>query len=168
MPDAPPARGPWDLVLLKLSGESLAGPEPFGIHRPTLRSIAEQIADAASRSTRFGIIVSGNSIGEEAAAADGMDRATADYVGMVATVIGIALQDALERPDSRRGCRRPSSARWPSRSSGAERSATRRAASCSGAAAATRLHQAHPPSCAPARRRRHSQATNVEGVYDKD
>jgi len=99
MPDAPPARGPWDLVLLKLSGESLAGAEPFGIHRPTLRSIAEQIADAASRGTRFGIIVGGGNIWRgKQAAADGMDRATADYAGMVATVInGIALQDALER-----------------------------------------------------------------------
>ncbi len=99
MPPTPPARGPWKLVLLKLSGEALAGPDSVGIHRPTVRSIADAIAQAADGETRFGIIVGGGNMwrGKDAAA-DGMDRATADYAGMVATVInGIALQDALER-----------------------------------------------------------------------
>lgn len=92
-------RGPWDLVLLKLSGESLRGPQPYGIHRPTVSAIAKQIIEATTRGIRFGVIVGGGNIwrGGEAAA-DGMDRATADYAGMVATVINaIALQDALER-----------------------------------------------------------------------
>lgn len=94
-----PRRGPWDLVLLKLSGESLRGPLSFGIHRPTVRAIADAIIAATHQGVRFGVIVGGGNIwrGQEAAA-EGMDRATADYAGMVATVINaIALQDALER-----------------------------------------------------------------------
>ena len=99
MSDASHARGPWDLVLLKLSGESLAGPHSFGIDRVTLQRIAEDIAQASAQGTRFGIIVGGGNIWRGSQAAeDGMDRATADYAGMVATVINaIALQDALER-----------------------------------------------------------------------
>jgi len=99
MADAPPARGPWQLVLLKLSGEALAGPHHFGIDRPTLQRVAEDIATAVRAGIKFGIIVGGGNIWRGSqAAADGMDRATADYAGMVATVINaIALQDALER-----------------------------------------------------------------------
>lgn len=99
MPDCPPARGPWKLVLLKLSGESLAGGHPFGIDRPTLQRVSQDIAGAVSAGTKFGIIVGGGNIWRGSQAAeDGMDRATADYAGMVATVINaIALQDALER-----------------------------------------------------------------------
>jgi uridylate kinase len=87
------------MVLLKLSGEALAGPLEFGIHRPTIQVIAEAVAEAAATGTRLGVIVGGGNIwrGGEAAA-EGMDRATADYAGMVATVINaIAVQDALER-----------------------------------------------------------------------
>jgi uridylate kinase len=94
-----PARGPWDTVLLKISGEALAGPNHSGLHRPTVQGIARAIGAAARTGIKLGIIVGGGNIwrGQEAAA-EGMDRATADYAGMVATVINaIALQDALER-----------------------------------------------------------------------
>ena len=94
-----PPRGPWELVLLKLSGEALRGPQSFGIDRLTVAALSAAIVRAARTGVRFGIIVGGGNIwrGHEAAA-EGMDRATADYAGMVATVINaIALQDALER-----------------------------------------------------------------------
>jgi uridylate kinase len=92
-------RGPWDLVLLKLSGEALRGPLSYGIHRPTVGALADAIITATQQGVRFGVIIGGGNIwrGQEAAE-EGMDRATADYAGMVATVINaIALQDALER-----------------------------------------------------------------------
>lgn len=95
----PPARGPWDVILLKLSGEALSGAQGSGIHRPTVRDVASAIARTADSGIRVGVIVGGGNIwrGKEAAK-DGMDRATADYAGMIATVINaIALQDALER-----------------------------------------------------------------------
>ncbi len=99
MGDTPAARGPWDLVLLKLSGEALKGSQSHGIDRNVVREIAAAIAQSARSGVRLGVIVGGGNIwrGQEAAA-DGMDRATADYAGMIATVINaIALQDALER-----------------------------------------------------------------------
>lgn len=99
MPSPSPARGPWELVLLKLSGEALRGPQDFGIDRPTVAALSASIVQAAHSGVGLGVIVGGGNIwrGHEAAA-EGMDRATADYAGMVATVINaIALQDALER-----------------------------------------------------------------------
>ncbi len=93
------ARGPWQTVIIKLSGEILRGPQEHGIHRPTVQGIAAAIKRAAETGIRIGLVVGGGNIwrGSEAAE-DGMDRATADYAGMLATVINaIALQDALER-----------------------------------------------------------------------
>ena len=99
MPGGSPIRGPWKLVLLKVSGEALAGPHSFGIDRPTMQRIAADIADAVAHGIQIGIIVGGGNIWRGSLQAEeGMDRATADYAGMVATVINaIALQDALER-----------------------------------------------------------------------
>ena len=88
-------------IVLKLSGEVLAGNQGFGIHPDVFLGIAEQIRDAASIGTQIGIVIGGgNIIRGISAASRGMDRATADYMGMMASVMNsVALQDALERLD---------------------------------------------------------------------
>lgn len=86
-------------ALLKLSGEALRGEGPSGIHLPTLRYVADQIRQARDLGVEFAVVVGGGNLwrGADAAAA-GMDRTTADYAGMLATVINaLALQDALEK-----------------------------------------------------------------------
>jgi uridylate kinase len=85
-------------VLLKLSGESLMGDREYGMDRATIDAIAEEIVDVQSSGVEIAIVVGAGNIyrGMEAAAA-GMDRATGDYAGMLATVLNsLALQDALE------------------------------------------------------------------------
>jgi uridylate kinase len=87
-------------VLLKLSGEAFAGEEhSFGIEPRTVASIARQVAEANSMGVELGIVVGGgNIIRGLSASARGTDRTTADYMGMLATVINaLALQDALEK-----------------------------------------------------------------------
>ena len=86
-------------VLLKLSGESFAGGNKFGIDIATLAKIAKQIKDIVEMKVKVAIVVGGGNIwrGDEAEA-NGVDRVTADYAGMLATVINaLALQDMLER-----------------------------------------------------------------------
>ncbi len=93
------SRPKWKRVLLKLSGEAFKGPEKFGIHYPTVERLAGEIKEVWQRGIEIAVVVGGGNIwrGNEAAAR-GMDRAAADYAGMVATVINaLALQDALER-----------------------------------------------------------------------
>ncbi|MBD88875.1 MAG: UMP kinase [Deltaproteobacteria bacterium] len=85
-------------VLLKLSGEALMGEMGFGLHVPTIQGIAESIKKLNSLKIEVAVVIGGGNIfrGLKGAAA-GMDRATADYMGMLATVInGMALQDAFE------------------------------------------------------------------------
>ena len=86
-------------IVLKLSGEVLAGDQGFGIHLDVIQGIAQQVRDAASIGTQIGIVIGGgNIIRGISAAARGMDRATADYMGMMASVMNsVALQDALEK-----------------------------------------------------------------------
>lgn len=86
-------------VLLKLSGESLAGGTDYGIDSPTLTKVAKQIKHIAEMGVQVAIVVGGGNIWRGAKAAkEGIDRVTADYAGMLATVINsLALQDALER-----------------------------------------------------------------------
>jgi len=86
-------------VLLKLSGEAFKGKADYGIDTPTLARIAKLIKQAMEMGTGVAIIVGGGNIWRGAKAEqDGMDRVTADYAGMLATVINaLALQDALER-----------------------------------------------------------------------
>jgi uridylate kinase len=87
-------------VLLKLSGEAFAGEEQsFGIDPRTVASIARQVAEAIGWGVQLGIVVGGgNIIRGLSASARGTDRTTADYMGMLATVINaLALQDALEK-----------------------------------------------------------------------
>ncbi len=86
-------------VLLKLSGEAFKGKADYGIDTPTLARIAKLIKQAMEMGTGVAIIVGGGNIWRGAKAEqEGMDRVTADYAGMLATVINaLALQDALER-----------------------------------------------------------------------
>jgi len=85
-------------VIIKLSGESLAGNLGYGINQETLSSIASQVSEIVSLGVEVSIVVGGGNIWRGVSGSkDGMDRATADYMGMLATVINsLALQDALE------------------------------------------------------------------------
>ncbi len=86
-------------TLLKVSGEALMGDGSYGIDAATLAAVASQIKNAQALGTQMAVVVGGGNIfrGTEASAA-GMDRATADYAGMLATIINaLALQDALEK-----------------------------------------------------------------------
>ncbi|MFP4559831.1 MAG: UMP kinase [Thiohalorhabdus sp.] len=85
-------------VLLKLSGEALMGDEPYGISRAVLERIGEEIREVAAAGVQVAVVIGGGNIFRGVApAAEGMDRATADYMGMLATVMNaLALQDALE------------------------------------------------------------------------
>lgn len=87
-------------VMLKLSGEALMGPRQFGIDSDTLRRIAEQIRHVHEMGTELAVVVGGGNFWRGKAAAEnyGMDQATADYAGMLATVMNaVALQDVLEQ-----------------------------------------------------------------------
>ncbi len=89
----------YQRVLLKLSGEALMGDLGYGIDPVVVSSIAQEVAQVVSEGIQLAIVVGGGNIfrGVKAASA-GMDRATADYVGMIATVMNaITLQDALEQ-----------------------------------------------------------------------
>ncbi|MBU6187112.1 MAG: UMP kinase [Synechococcales bacterium] len=88
-------------ILLKLSGEALMGDLGYGLDPDIVQGIAAEIKDVVSSGVQMAIVVGGGNIfrGMKGAAA-GMDRATADYIGMVATIMNaITLQDALERID---------------------------------------------------------------------
>lgn len=88
-------------VVLKLSGESLAGEQGFGINPAVVEDIARQIKTVRERAVDVAVVVGGGNIWRGlAGSAKGMDRATADYMGMMATVMNaLALQDALEKLD---------------------------------------------------------------------
>lgn len=94
----PTGKSKFKRVLLKLSGESLMGNSSFGIDPCILDSLAKQIKKINDQSIEVAIVVGGGNFWRGAAAeAAGMDRATADYAGMLATIINaLALQDALE------------------------------------------------------------------------
>ncbi|MGH2447562.1 MAG: UMP kinase [Chloroflexota bacterium] len=86
-------------VLLKLSGEALLGSQEYGVDADVVKSIAGEIVSVHGRGVEVAIVVGGGNILRGAkAASEGMDRATADYMGMLATVMnGLALQDAVEK-----------------------------------------------------------------------
>jgi len=89
----------WKRVLLKLSGKAFAGAQKFGICPDTVEMIAEDIKNTREAGIDIAIVIgAGNIIRGQAASNKGMDRATADYMGMLGTVINsLALQDALEK-----------------------------------------------------------------------
>lgn len=86
-------------ILVKLSGEALMGPGEYGIHTPTVQFICQQIKDIKALGTEIGLVVGGGNIFRGMNAAErGMDRVTADNMGMLATVMNsLALMDALEK-----------------------------------------------------------------------
>jgi uridylate kinase len=86
-------------ILLKLSGEAMQGSAPYGIDPSTLETIARQVATVVERGVEVGMVIGGGNIWRgEPAATRGMDRATADYMGMLATVMNaLALQSSMER-----------------------------------------------------------------------
>jgi uridylate kinase len=86
-------------IVLKLSGESLSGPDDFGIHASTIQSISREVKTVHDLGVEIAVIVGGGNI-FRGARQHGLtiDRATGDYMGMLATVLnGLALQDALEK-----------------------------------------------------------------------
>ena len=86
-------------IVLKLSGEALAGGQGYGIDPPVLDRVAAEVRDVSALGVQTALVIGGGNIFRGiAASAGGMDRATADYMGMLATVINaLALQDALEK-----------------------------------------------------------------------
>src|SRR5687768_11858638 len=102
-PDSPPSQPPsphrYKRVLLKLSGEALMGDNKYGIHPPTLSRIASEVKEVVEAGIETAIVIGGGNIFRGVAGStEGMDRASADYMGMLATCINsMALQDALEK-----------------------------------------------------------------------
>jgi uridylate kinase len=98
-PVQPAAAPAFSRILLKLSGEALMGEREYGIDLDTVQGIARDVAGVREDGVEIAIVVgAGNVYRGMAAAAEGMDRATADYAGMLATLLNsLALQDQLER-----------------------------------------------------------------------
>src|SRR5438445_1055029 len=108
-PSASPPRAPsrpamaakpaYKRVLLKISGEALMGTQGFGISNEVVARVAAEIAEVARLGVELAIVVGGGNIWRgESESARGMDRANADYVGMLATVMNaVALQNAIEK-----------------------------------------------------------------------
>ena len=96
MTDRPPAH---QRILLKLSGEALMGDDAFGINRATIVRMVEEVAEVTRLGVQVAVVIGGGNIFRGlAASAKGMDRATGDYIGMLATVMnGLALQSAVEK-----------------------------------------------------------------------
>ena len=94
-----PAAPAYKRILLKLSGEALMGEDAYGINRATIDRIVAEIAVVAAMGLEIAVVIGGGKIFRGVApAASGMDRATADYMGMLATVMNaLALQDAMRR-----------------------------------------------------------------------
>jgi uridylate kinase len=91
--------GPYRRALVKLSGEAMMGDHAFGIDPPTLIELASQISRAVDAGVQVAVVVGGGNFWRGATFAEtGMDRATADYAGMLGTIMNaLALQDALEK-----------------------------------------------------------------------
>ena len=92
-------RPQYKRILLKISGEILAGDGDYGIDPPVIQQIAREIKEVKNLGVEVAIVIGGGNIFRGmAASSKGMDRASADYMGMLATVLnGLALQDALEK-----------------------------------------------------------------------
>src|SRR3954466_14850866 len=97
MPETPA----YKRILLKLSGEALMGDDNYGINRQTIERIVAEVAEVARMGVEVAVVIGGGNIFRGVApAASHMDRATADYMGMLATVMNaLALQDAMRRVD---------------------------------------------------------------------
>jgi len=85
-------------ILVKLSGESLMGDQGYGISQEATHWIADEIAEVAALGVQICLVIGGGNIFRGVEVADRMDRATADYIGMLATIMNaLALQDAMQR-----------------------------------------------------------------------
>lgn len=93
------SRPSYTRVLLKLSGESLAGEQGYGIDPETITTIAQEISEVVTSGVQLALVIGGGNIFRGlAASSKGMDRASADYMGMLATMMNsLAMQDALEK-----------------------------------------------------------------------
>jgi len=103
MPTAPDRNEvAYGRVLVKVSGEALMGTEPFGLHWPTIERIAQDLVEAKSTGAEIAVVVGGGNILRGASVAgQGLDRATADHMGMLATVMNaLALEKAVEQAGS--------------------------------------------------------------------
>lgn len=89
----------YQRVMLKLSGEALLGDQPYGVDPKMIQRVASEIGELVAMGVEVGVVIGGGNIFRGAGLAEaGMDRITADHMGMLATVINaLALQDALER-----------------------------------------------------------------------
>ena len=98
-PSGGPGAPRYRRVVLKLSGEALLGDEPYGIDPGRISAIARQVMDTVDMGVDVAVVVgAGNIFRGVSGAASGMDRATADYMGMIATVLNaLAIQDAVEK-----------------------------------------------------------------------
>ncbi len=96
---ATPVTTAYKRIMLKISGEALMGEDSYGINRATIERIVAEIAEVVGLGVEVGIVIGGGNIFRGVAlGAAGMDRATADYMGMLATVMNaLALQDAMRR-----------------------------------------------------------------------
>lgn len=99
--DPEPARPVYKRILLKLSGEALSGDSGFGIDLETLNRISDEIADVSRLGVSIGLVIGGgNFFRGVSAAAKGMERVSADHMGMLATVMNsLAVQQALQKRD---------------------------------------------------------------------
>ena len=95
----PPVKPAYERILLKLSGEALMGSDSFGINRETVDRIVAEVKEVSELGVQVGVVIGGGNIFRGVSqGAVGMDRATADYMGMLATVINaLALSDAMNR-----------------------------------------------------------------------
>ena len=92
------AKPAYKRVMLKISGEALMGNQGYGIHPEVLSRVADDIADTAKLGVEVAVVVGGGNIWRGAQQGSGMDRASADYVGMLATVMNaVSLQSAIEK-----------------------------------------------------------------------
>ncbi|WP_367278449.1 uridine monophosphate kinase, partial [uncultured Amaricoccus sp.] len=95
---APAARLAYKRILLKISGEALMGPQQYGLHPPTVERIAEEVISLHELGVEIAMVIGGGNIFRGLqGSAQGMERTTADYMGMLATVMNaLAMQSALE------------------------------------------------------------------------
>src|SRR6516165_10968170 len=98
-PEKPRTKSKYKRILLKLSGEALMGDGKYGISPKTLTAIAQDVKDVVELGVEVALTIGGGTIFRGVSGAtEGMDRSSADYMGMLATVINaMALQDALEK-----------------------------------------------------------------------
>jgi uridylate kinase len=98
-PEKRTAAAAFNRVLLKLSGEALMGRAEFGLDAPTVDALARELVDVQATGVELALVIGGGNVYRGMkAAAEGMDRATGDYMGMLATVFNsLAVQEALER-----------------------------------------------------------------------